>query len=234
MDLAALHSLQAHDTSIDQTRHALTHLAERAAVDECRSTLAALRARISDVRRESDALESELATIEERAGEIANHLARLDKQLRTVIAPREAEALQAEMRTLTAEREAGDDRGLAVLDACAEADEVLSRLRADETRADEALAGALVTLTRAEGAVGERLAELEMRRSEVAAAIDADDLSAYEQRRSSFGGVAITRIEHGVCGGCHMDVSASELDAIKRVPLDQVAECPNCSRLLLR
>jgi len=52
--------------------------------------------------------------------------------------------------------------------------------------------------------------------------------------RASYKGIAVAVIQHGVCGGCHMDISVSELDIMKRLPADQVAECPNCNRLLVR
>jgi predicted nucleic acid-binding Zn-ribbon protein len=71
-------------------------------------------------------------------------------------------------------------------------------------------------------------------RAEVASGIDVRELDEYERRRISFGGVAVAEIKGGVCGGCHMDISISEIDAIKRLPVDAVAECPNCSRLLVR
>jgi predicted nucleic acid-binding Zn-ribbon protein len=31
-----------------------------------------------------------------------------------------------------------------------------------------------------------------------------------------------------------MEISKSELDAIKRLPADEVAECPSCARWLVR
>jgi len=44
----------------------------------------------------------------------------------------------------------------------------------------------------------------------------------------------VCRIEKGACTGCRMEISIAELDAIKRRPADDVVECPNCTRLLVR
>ena len=75
---------------------------------------------------------------------------------------------------------------------------------------------------------------LQQRRSDAAAIMSPSDLEEYDKRRKAFAGIAVAEIKHGVCGGCHMDISISELDAIKRLPPDAIAECPNCNRLLVR
>jgi predicted nucleic acid-binding Zn-ribbon protein len=234
MDLVALFAVQALDTAIDQARHAIAALPERTRTSEAEKQLASVRARIDDVKRESDAFESELAAIEKRSAEIASHHARLDKQLRTVIAPREAEALQSEMRGLAAEREAGDERGLELLDLIGGASTALDELLEQEEASNVALVSAVDALRVAEAEIRRRIDDLSTERASAVASVSPGDLSTYDRLRASHAGVAITRIQHGVCGGCHMDVSTGELDAIKRLPADQVAECPNCSRLLLR
>ena len=80
----------------------------------------------------------------------------------------------------------------------------------------------------------ERTTALQARRDEVVAPIAAADIATYDRLRASYKGIAVAIIQHGVCGGCHMDISVSELDIMKRLPADQVAECPNCNRLLVR
>ncbi|MFN5602955.1 MAG: hypothetical protein ACK49V_00195 [Actinomycetes bacterium] len=110
MDLRALLDVQRLDTAMDQARHARANLPESAVQESAAGKLATLRARIGDLLREQGTLESELAGIEKHDAEIGTHLARLEKQLKSVIAPREAEALQHEMKNLMIEREAADER----------------------------------------------------------------------------------------------------------------------------
>lgn len=234
MDLRALFDVQRIDTAVDQARHALANLPELTIERVASERLGTLRARIGDLLREQEAFESELAAIEKRDHEVGVHLARLDKQMKTVIAPREAEALQHEMRTLTIEREGGDERGLEILDGAAVTAAALDEARRAEVDAVEALARASADVRRAREGVDAVLEGLAAERSAAVADVDAADLEKYEKLRSQHAGVAIAEIRHGVCGGCHMDVSPGEMDAIKRLPSDQVAECPNCTRLLLR
>jgi len=75
---------------------------------------------------------------------------------------------------------------------------------------------------------------LQEQRIVVVSTIAQDDIAVYNRLCASYKGIAVAIIQHGVCGGCHMDISVSELDMIKRLPADQAAECPNCNRLLVR
>lgn len=234
MDVRALRDLQSIDTAIDQARHAMGNLPEKVRHDEARSKVGSLRARIGDVQREQSALESELANIERRASELSTHKARLEKQMKTVIAPREAEALQHEMVAIDVEREAGDDRGLELLESSARADADLADLARHEVEAVDVEATTEADLERALTVLRSTLTDLERQRTELATSIPADDVRVYDRLRATHGGVAVTEISRGVCGGCHMDISPSEMDAIKRLPAESVAECPNCSRILLR
>jgi len=234
MDLKAMLDLQHVDILIDQARHALDHLSERTAHGHREQELARIRSQRDDVRREQQAQESELASIESESAEVDKHRVRLEAQLRTVIAPREAEALQHEIATLTLQRSDLDDRGLELLEASGQAEERLIQLLHLEKEAAEAEGTARADLERAMSIMDAEIERLQQRRSEAAAIMSPPDLAEYDRRRKSFAGIAVAEIKHGVCGGCHMDISISELDAIKRLPPDAIAECPNCNRLLVR
>lgn len=234
MDLRKLLDLQAADVLLDQARHALDHLIERDSYARRRDDLGHIRSRRDDLRREQQTQESQLASIEAETSHIDAQKQRLEAQLRTVIAPREAEALQHEIRTLDLRRGELDDRGLELLESMAAADSALRDLVSDESRAVEAEDSARLELERAVSVMEGEIERLGTQRGEIAAQVPPEDLREYERRRSAFGGVAIAEIHKGVCGGCHMDISISELDAIKRLPPESVAECPNCSRLVVR
>jgi len=232
MDVTALLELQRLDTALDQAKGALDRLAERERHAEAVSALVQLRARRDDIRRQQMTQESELALIEKKSAEIDAHRARLDKQMKTIIAPREAEALQHELETLALQRSELDDRGLLLLESSSEADRDIERLVGEEIEAVNAEDSARQALEAAVAVAEAALMELHQQREEMAASLVADDVAAYEVLRRTYGGVAITVIEHGMCRGCHMDLSVAERDAIKRRPASDIVECPNCNRLL--
>lgn len=234
MDLAPLLELQRLDTSIDQARHARRALPAAVAHEAAVSALDAVRAETASRRQRQAECQRELDAIERESGELDAQRARLDKQMKTIISPREAEALQHEIQLLIDRRDALDDRGLELLEESAALDGEITALAGRAAGAEVAVNEAATERQRAEDEADRHLADLASQRESRAADIGAELLADYENRRRQFGGVAVVAIERGSCTGCHMEVSVSELDAMKRLPADVAAECPNCARLVVR
>ena len=234
MDLVALAAVQAIDTALDQARHARPRLAEVLEHQAAERELAVVREQLADIRRRQHDAQRELDTVEASSAEIDGNRSRLERQMKTIISPREAEALQHEMQTLAARRNELDDRGLDLLEASSAADEEIAQLSQVEARAAEAEARAAERRAAAEADADARIAEMVAHRDAAASAVANSDLVAYDRHRAASGGVAVASITHGKCSGCHMEISKSEQDAIKRLPAEQVAECPSCARWLVR
>ena len=71
-------------------------------------------------------------------------------------------------------------------------------------------------------------------RAATVAEVDPGDIDRYDSMRRQFGGVAVAPLNGRMCGGCHLDLSAVELDAVRAAPPDEMPECPQCGRLLVR
>ncbi len=71
-------------------------------------------------------------------------------------------------------------------------------------------------------------------RSALATTIEPDLLAEYDTLRPQSGGIAIARLVGGSCGGCHLSLSAVEVDRIKKLPPEAPAHCEECGRLLAR
>ena len=67
----------------------------------------------------------------------------------------------------------------------------------------------------------------------IAAGVDPELLERYEQLRHDLGGIAVARLVGTNCGGCHLTLSAVELDRIRHEPGDAVVLCEECGRLLV-
>jgi uncharacterized protein len=170
----------------------------------------------------------------ERDGEqLTAQRARLEAQLKRVVAPREAEALMHELATVAERRDALDDQELASLEEQSQlADEVAAldaQLPAEEASA-RAAGAALAAL---EAGIDSELASIAAARDELASRIDAATMGRYDRLRGRMGGVAVARLEGSRCGGCHLDLSTTELAEVRAVGLGEFADCPQCGRLLV-
>jgi hypothetical protein len=234
MDLVGMLALQTIDSALEQAAHARDRLPASLEARAADAEVAALRERRRDVESRHAAAQDELDRIEADSDDIGRARERLDKQLKTILSPREAEAIQHEMQILAARRNELDDRGIELLEASSAADEELAEIDAAIERAVEAAMSARERATRAEEEADRDLAARRAEREVAAAVLDPASFADYERRRTAFGGVAIATIAHGSCTACHMELSVGEADAIKRLPDDAVPECPHCARILVR
>lgn len=230
---AALIALQSIDTANDQAQHRRTVLPERESHTRATEALRNWEQRRQATLSAMDATDAEIARCESDAHDIDEHRARLERQLKTVIAPREAEALQHEIATLMERRSDLDDRELEQLALQADAESSLASLVAQEENLRSELAGADLALAEAEASIDAELVDLDRRRVDAIAALPAGVVSRYEQLRAKLG-VAAARLTGAKCEGCHLDLSAGELDEVRRIPADQIPDCPQCGRMLVR
>lgn len=225
--------LQDLDTAVDRLEHRRATLPERAALD---AAIAAQRDWDAERRRLQARLD-ELGAVIDRAeaesAEIDRDLARLQTQLRTVIAPREAEALQREMATLQERRGGLDDRGLEALEEQAAVDDTLVDHLAREPEIAEMVRSAEAVCTGVLSEIDAQEAALVARRGPLCEGLDASVMTRYDRLRAHLG-VAVARLVGHRCDGCHLDLSPAEVDLVKDVAPDSLAACPQCDRILVR
>lgn len=74
------------------------------------------------------------------------------------------------------------------------------------------------------------LAGLQSNRAELAEAVDESTRSKYERLLKQKGQNVVVGIQHGVCGGCHMQLSRSVVILCQGD--QEIVSCPNCGRIL--
>lgn len=225
--------LQAADTMADQLRHRRENLAEREQLVAARNALVRWdQARIV-ARKRLDELADQITTCETTNDSIDSQRERLEAQMKTIIAPKEAEALQHELAALDERRSANDDTELTAMEEQAKLEEELGELAGREaTLRDEYLAAdaALNVVARD---IDAELARIDDRRRVLRDTVDAKVLKRYDQMRTTHL-VAAAPLSGSRCDGCHLDLSAAELDTVKKMlAKDGVTECPQCGRLLV-
>lgn len=234
MNATALLALQDIDSALVAVANRRPRLPELAAHRAATAAVAAHQAAMAATQARIDAAQQAIEAAEHAATDITTKRTRLEAQLKTVIAPREAEALMHQIATLNEQRGELDDQELAALDEQAEAETELAA-QADALPALEAAAAATAhDLAAVTAVLDAEEADLRARRPEFAATLTDAETAAYERAKAHFDGVAIARLEGHRCQGCHLDLSAAEMDQVKATPEGAVPECPQCGRYLVR
>ncbi len=234
-DQVRLLEVQELDTRTDQLAHqrrTLPELATVAALEARRAdlhtSLATSRTTVADLARDLAKAEADVDQVRART---ARDQARLDSGTASL---KDVQALTAEIDHLAGRQAVLEDVQLAVM-------ERLDAGQADLDAAQEAFDAVEIELASARAAADAAVVTLDAQTTEVAqqraAAVDGLDaglLALYEKLRSQRGGLGAGRLVGNRCEGCHMELNALDLDAIRAAPLDQVVRCEECGRILVR
>lgn len=229
--LTDLLDLQAVDSHIDrllQERNSLPALSEykqaHKRTEKAKARLESMTEQLKETTRSLDKNEGELELFE---GKIAEQERRL---FAGGLTARDAENLRLDVESLKRRQSTMEDDVLALLDA-------REQLEADVQAADGEVAEASASLAKWEGEVSEawkridaEIARKEDRKGAIVTLIEPDILSLYEKLRESKEGVGVGRLADGVCGGCHLTLSAAEQ---LEVAQDDPPRCLHCRRILV-
>lgn len=232
----ALLSVQEHDTTADQLVHRRAHLASRGELDEVMGeldrlavTVATIETRRHELSRGQQRLEDEIATLTDKA---TQH----DKTLYggTIGNPRELQALQDEIAALKRRISQLEDQELELMEQIEPLDAELATAATRRADLDGRGAALRVQIAEEEVAIESELDQVRAERAAIAGEVAPELLAEYETLRPQSGGIAIARLVGGSCGGCHLGLSAVEIDRIKKLPPEAAAHCEECGRLLAR
>ncbi len=226
-------TLQRIDTEADQLTVRRQRLPERDDLATRTDQMTTWEKRRTQVESRLDELTTVIESAEAANAALTADRGRLEAQLKTVIAPREAEALMHEIETINGKRDELDNTELAALEEQAALDDDLTAhlgneesLRAALRSSDEALARVCDDIdVELAGLANQRIAALEL--------LDANVVSHYDAVRSS-AGVAVAELKGHRCEGCHLDLSAAEVDTAKEEAAESgYTDCPQCGRMLI-
>ncbi|HSL57401.1 MAG TPA: C4-type zinc ribbon domain-containing protein [Acidimicrobiales bacterium] len=228
--------VQQHDTTADQLRHRRATLPARQALRDLDARSAALgsrraeaEARRAELLRDQRRVEDELARVEAKRKETDTTL-----YSGSVRAPRELQALQDELAALARRIDQLENEVLEVLTELEPVESELAELDTQQGAVDVERERATAELAESEAAVDAELAEVTRARDEAAADLSAEHLADYDDRRRRLGGVAVARLVGTSCGGCHLTLSAVEIDRLRKLPAGETVACEECGRLLVR
>lgn len=229
-------AVQGHDTHTDQLVHRRKTLPARGELEATMHKLTDLERRASDVETQRHELARSQQRLEDDISSINDKATQHDKTLYggTIGNPRELQALQDEIEALKRRVSQLEDQELELMEQIEPLDAELARLAAERNGLDEQARALRAGIAEDEVAIDAELASVRAEREALVGDVEPELLAEYEQLRPHAGGIAIARLVNGSCGGCHLGLSAVEIDRIKKLPDDALVHCEECGRLLAR
>ena len=221
--------LQEVDLDIEAKREALAsvegRLGESVAIVEARAALAKEQERSAE-------LETAQRLVEWEVDDLRSKAALLEHKLYggSVKNPKELVDLQEQVEHLKKATRDGEDR---VLDIMAEMEATQARMGASTkelTRMEENWLQEQSHLSQERIDLSASLSGLEQKREELMSRIDSAGLELYHNLRGKEHGRAVAKVEQGMCQGCRIVLSMSELQRVRIA--QELVQCSSCERIL--
>ena len=192
--------------------------------------LAASEASVEALKQKGKQIEVDRKRLELDVGTRNDSIAKLRTQQYETRKNDEFAAMGHEIERYQKEIGAIEDQELELM---VEADKVKAELVEEEKKASAAkqsISRQVVDLDEKSKTLEGRLEELTKERADLATKIDEDLLDRFDRLFESKGDAAIVALEHNVCTGCHMKVTAATVAHARAGK--EIVSCEQCGRIL--
>ena len=234
-DLRALMALQEADTAVDQLRHRRQQLPERVTTAAAEKRLAdALRA-VAERSAARDDLAAQAEAEERQVSEIDDRIETVDRRMRQPgTAPRDVERMMLDNERARERKSDHEDRLLELMEELETLEADVAGVESARDAAGRDVIAGRAALTAAAQAVDAELGPAVAHRDRVGELVPASLRATYTRLRERLGGEGAAWLETNRCTGCHLTLSAAELDDYNRLPDDELPLCESCGRILVR
>ena len=227
--------VQEHDTVLDQLRHRIEAMPERAELADVRARQSALVAATAQIQIQVDALTGRQRELEQQIAASAKRRHDIEERMRTggVTAARDLQAMDHEVGQLVERQRTLEDDELLLMEEEEPLDLALVANAATATGLEAEVARLVATVAANEVELRAAMAETEIARADRASGLPEELAERYERLRSHLGGVGAARLVGERCDGCHLTLSSVEVERLHQLPADTFATCPQCDRILV-
>ena len=233
--LARLLSVQDLDTRITQLQHKRVALTEKSGLAAVEATLATLSAEQADAAgRQAELmatqkdLEAQIAVFSERRGAIEQRMYAARGS-----STRDLQAMDEEVRHLAQRQGALEDLVLGAMVEQEPIEAELTTLGDRRTPLDQQAGVLRAEVAQGQAEIDTELAAATTERATEAALLPTALAERYEMLRSRLKGTGAARLIGHRCDGCHLELSAVEVEKIRALPPDTVVTCDQCGRILV-
>ncbi|MGI4895996.1 MAG: zinc ribbon domain-containing protein [Janthinobacterium lividum] len=235
IDQQRLLDLQAIDTRFAQLAHRRSTLPEQKELDALLAErrrngdiLIAARTLVGDAERSVSKAEADVTQVRDRA---TRNTRRLQSGAGS---PKDMQALEHELESLARRQSVLEDEELEVMERL----EQTQFAAAELSTTDAELGEQITDVTQRRDAVLDEIAREETatlaRRQAIVMGIGDTLVALYEKVRIPRGGVGAALLRSRRCGGCQLELNASDRAAIRAAASDEIMFCEECGRILVR
>lgn len=231
----ALLSLADADEAIRRKEHTRANLPEQQALDHHVDTLQKVEDELIDAVQVEERLSAESRRLERRIDEAETARKTHEAQMYSgrIQSERELGALREEIAAAKRKKSDLEDSLLETMEQVEEVTSLLEELRRRKAELEGEIADLTTRRDEAAGDIDSELATARDERARTAAGIDEEVVAFYEDLRARRTGRVVARLDGRTCTGCMLELTAIELEDIKRVSATSLARCEQCNAIIV-
>jgi hypothetical protein len=231
----ALLALQDEDLHADQLRHRIDHHPLALEIKALHDQSLALERSTTQIRLEYDGLTNQQNEIEVEVVDIDRRIEEIDQRLRGEASGsfRDQTAMSNEMGALAERKRTIEDAELAIMEELDPLEAQITKVKAEQATLRARAVELHREMVRDQEKLNVALTDVLAKRDEIVRSVEQPLLGEYEKLRSHLGGVGAARLVHGMCSGCNLALSPTELDKLKHTNAAELVHCDQCGRILV-
>jgi predicted nucleic acid-binding Zn-ribbon protein len=222
-----LYQLQEIDLEIADDERRLEQVNGRLGDDE---VVVAVQQKLSIEKEKRGELQHQQRSLEGEIDDVAAKIKKGEDELYggRINNPKELSNLQHEVELLKAKRDQLETKDLELMERVESVEDGMAALQGELKEGTSAWQREQEQLKKEKAALESSLDDLNQKRQALTAEIEPKAVTLYEQLRKNKG-FAVARVEQGICRGCRISLSSSELQQARGGALVQ---CGSCNRIL--
>lgn len=232
-DQLALLTLQERDNHITQLNHARKNIAEQAELAEVTASLREFSQSLIAAQGVLEDDKIELARIEDDVRVVDERIAKDKEREAGAASAKDLQALEAELASLATRKSNLEDIELVVMQSIEDAEVAVADVLVERDAVEARRAALAQAVSTREAEIDAELAAETAARTELAASLPADLVELYERQRARYG-IGAALLTRRVTGGSGVELTSTDLDAVRAAAPDDVVICPDSSCILVR
>jgi len=222
-----LYRLQEVDLEIESGERALkevkSQLGESQAVIKTQKQLELEQKRLEGLSRQQRSAEWEI-------DDISTKLAAAEEQLFSgrVKNPKELTNLQHEVETFKSHRDQLEEKALEIIDKVEQSEDSVAKIKSELAKLTAEWQRQQKQLNEEMESLKATLADLKGKRQRLVGEIDSEAFEFYQSLRKGKG-IAVARVEQGICRGCRISLPTTDLQQARS---GNLVQCSSCGRIL--
>jgi predicted nucleic acid-binding Zn-ribbon protein len=232
-DQLALLTLQERDNHITQLTHARKNIAEQAELAEVTASLREFSQSLIAAQGVLEDAKIELSRIEDDVRVVDERIAKDKEREAGAASAKDLQALEAELSSLATRKSNLEDIELVVMQSIEDAELAVADVVVERDAVEARRASLAAAVAAREAEIDAQLASEQAARGELAASLPSDLIELYERQRARYG-IGAALLTRRVTGGSGVELTSTDLDAVRAAAPDDVVICPDSSCILVR